>query len=289
MSNLLKNDPDQVAAFGYSLFPRGDEPRETVAAPEETPPESVQQVKRAEYNGSNLLKNDPDRVAAFGFPAFSEKEKTPEPVAAPEPLPPESEQPAEPNLEELYRRKLLELERRSQEIERDAYSKGFQQGEKDGLDYGKKSIQVLSSQIERIAKRLEALPEKVLQDYRDWLLRTSIGIARQIVGREIQMAPDIVTDLVRELLEEAQQNSTLTVYLNPSDLEIAQNKVGLTPQALGKHFVLKSDRELERGGCKIESSIQLFDGSIAARFDNLEKELLDGTRWRPPGPMAPGE
>ncbi|MGC9195128.1 MAG: FliH/SctL family protein [Syntrophobacteraceae bacterium] len=238
---------------------------------------------------SNLLKNNADRVTTFGFPVIPRGDETQEPVRASESNPSESAQQAEQDLGELYRRKLLEIERRSQEIERDAYSKGFEQGEKDGLDYGQKSIQVLSSQMERLARKLEALPEKVLQDYRDWLLRASIGIARQIVGREIQMSPDIVTDLVRELLEEAQQHGTLTVYLNPSDLEIVQNKVGLTPQALGKNFVLKTDRELERGGCRLESSIQLFDGSIAARFENLEKELLDGSRWRQPGPIATSE
>jgi flagellar assembly protein FliH len=238
---------------------------------------------------SNLLKNSPELVTTFGFPAISRGDETQASVAAPEANPSESAQQVEADLAELYRRKLLEIERRSQEIERDAYSKGFEQGEKDGLDYGQKSIQVLSSQIERIAEKLETLPEKVLQDYRDWLLRASIGIARQIVGREIQMSPDIVTDLVRELLEEAQQHSTLTVYLNPSDLEIVQNKVALTPQALGKHFVLKTDRQLERGGCRIESSIQLFDGSIAARFENLEKELLDGSRRRQTGPMLSEE
>ncbi len=99
------------------------------------------------------------------------------------------------NPEELYRRKLLEIERRTQEIERDAYSQGFAQGEKDGFDYGQKSVQVVKSQLERIAQNMEALPAKILQDYRDWLIRTSIGIARQIVNREVQTSPEIVADI----------------------------------------------------------------------------------------------
>ncbi len=69
----------------------------------------------------------------------------------------------EMNSEELYRRKLLELERRTQEIERDAYSQGFAQGEKDGFDYGQKSVQVIKSQLERIAQNMEALPAKILR------------------------------------------------------------------------------------------------------------------------------
>lgn len=229
---------------------------------------------------SSLLKNNSDRIAAFGFPIISREPEQTEPVESspvePAYVEPPEEKPADPvvTAEETYRRKLLELERRTQEIERDAYSKGFAQGEKDGVDYGQKSVQVVSSQIERIAQNMKALPAKVLEDYREWLIRTSIAIARQIVNREIRTAPEIVADLARDLIEEAEQHSTLTVSFNPSDLEIIEKKSGLTPQDDGKLFILKADRELERGGCRVESQIQLIDASVAAVFENLEKELL---------------
>ncbi len=227
---------------------------------------------------SNLLKNNPERIAAFGFPVIPRGPEETRPVSPPQEQPPEPEVTAE----EMYRRKLLEIERRTQEIERDAYSKGFAQGEKDGLDYGQKSVQVVSSQLERIAQNMKALPAKVLDDYRDWLIRTSIAIARQIVNREIRTAPEIVADLAGDLIEEAEQHSTLTVYLNPNDLEIIEKKAALAPQDDGKHFVLKADREVERGGCRVESAIQLLDASVAGMFENLEKELRKNGEKRCP-------
>ncbi|MDR3566530.1 MAG: FliH/SctL family protein [Syntrophobacteraceae bacterium] len=241
---------------------------------------------------SNLLKNNPDRIVAFGFPAIGRGAGQIVPVLPPEELAPEPEAaPPEVSLEEIYRRKLLELERQSQEIERDAYSKGFAQGEKDGLDYGQKSVQVVSSQIERIAQSMKALPAKVFEDYREWLIRTSIGIARQIVGREIQTTPEIVADLVRDLIGQAEQHSTLTVHLNPNDLELLEKKTAVVPLADGPQFVLKADKDVERGGCRIESAIQLIDGSIVAMFKKMEKELLEKSRSQDlsPDAVAPGE
>lgn len=228
---------------------------------------------------SNLLKNN--HVAAFGFPVIPMQPEQTGPVepntVEPPSVPAPEEQPPEPEVtaEEIYRRKLLELERRTQEIERDAYSKGFAQGEKDGLDYGQKSIQVVASQLERIAQNMKTLPAKVLADYRNWLIRASIGIARQIVKREVGTTPEIVADLAGDLIEQAERHGTLTVYLNPGDLEIIEKKAGLTPQADGKQFVLKADGELERGGCRVESQVQLIDASVASVFENLENELLD--------------
>jgi flagellar assembly protein FliH len=238
------------------------------------------QVKKAESHLSNLLKKtlEPE-IAAFGFPVIdpviqmanvgNDSVKT-EVTDQEEQLP----EPAE-NPEELYRRKLLELERRTQVIERDAYSQGFAQGEKDGFDYGQKSVQVLKSQLERIAQNMEALPAKILQDYRDWLIRTSIRIARQIVDREIRTSPEIVADSVNDLLEAALEHSTLTVYLNPHDLEIVEKRTDLTRKANGKHCTVKADRDLERGACRIESAVQLLDASITSLFENLEKRMME--------------
>ncbi len=232
---------------------------------------------------SNLLKKDPEaEIAVFGFPVILEESgETMTSIDSGNDADADSDtegeqQPSVPeiNPEELYRRKLLEIERRTQEIERDAYSQGFTQGEKDGYDYGQKSVQVVSSQLERIVQNMEALPEKIFQDYRDWLIRTSIGIARQIVNREVRLSPEIVADSVKTLVEEAQDHSTLTVYLNPNDLEIVEKRGGLATGPNGKRFSLKADKDLERGGCRVESAIQLLDASLAGLFENLEKKLL---------------
>lgn len=229
---------------------------------------------------SNLLKKtlEPE-IAAFGFPVIDraiQMDNVRRGIAATE-VTDREERSLEPeeNPEELYRRKLLELERRTQEIERDAYSQGFAQGEKDGLDYGQKSIQVLKSQLERIGQNMEALPAKILKDYRDWLIRTSIRIARQIVEREIRTSPEIVADSVNDLLEAALEHSTLTLYLNPHDLEIVEKRTDLNRKADAKHFAIKADRDLERGGCRIESAVQLLDASISSLFENLEKRMTE--------------
>jgi flagellar assembly protein FliH len=238
---------------------------------------SFWQAKTAENHLSNLLKKNMESViAAFGFPLIQKDYNGSETMA---PAHAEEEQDPGPqvNSEELHRRKLLELERRTQQIERDAYSQGFAQGEKDGFDYGQKSVQVVKSQLERIAQNMEALPAKIFQDYRDWLIQTSIRIARQLVKREIRTSPEIVADTVSALIEEAEDHGALTVYLNPNDMEIVEKRADLTLGANGKHIVLKADRDLERGGCRIESSVQLLDASIATLFENLEKKLLGAT------------
>ncbi len=224
---------------------------------------------------SNLLKKDMESgIATFGFPAIERDSGESTVFAKPE------ERPREPeiNSEEIYRRKLLEVERRTQEIERDAYSQGFAQGKRNGIEYGQKSVQVARSQLERIVHSMEALPGKILQDYRDWLIRTSTRIARQIVNREIQTSPEIVAGTVKSLLEEADEHGTLAVYLHPKDMEIVAKRGGIIGGTSSKQLALKADKGLERGDCRIESAIQQFDASIAVLFENVEKKMMDEER-----------
>ncbi|MGA2402865.1 MAG: FliH/SctL family protein [Syntrophobacteraceae bacterium] len=223
---------------------------------------------------SNLLKKNLEpEIAAFGFPIIQKA-----PGGSKMASINGDKQSAEPevNSEQLYRTKLLDLERRNHEIEKEAYGKGFSQGEKDGFEYGHKAVQVIKSQLERIAQNMEALPAKVQDDYREWLIRTSIRIARQIVNREVQTSPEIVARTVNALLEEAKEHNTLIVYLNPSDLELIEKRAEMALWVNRKRFALKADRELERGGCRVESTLQLLDASMASQFENVEKHLLGG-------------
>ncbi|MHC1726137.1 MAG: FliH/SctL family protein [Syntrophobacteraceae bacterium] len=226
---------------------------------------------------SSLLKKclEPE-VADFGFPMIENgrivtgEERHAPPDEEGQMLPPEI------NHEELFRQKLLELERRTQEIEKEAYGKGFAQGEKDGFEYGQKAVQVVKSQLERLAGSMDALPGKVLQDYRSWLIQSSLKIAKHIVKREVRISPEIVAGTVNALLQEADEHTTLTVYVSPQDMEFMEKRAELTLAANRKHFTLKADKELERGSCRVESAVQLIDASIESQFENLEKHLLGG-------------
>jgi flagellar assembly protein FliH len=229
---------------------------------------------------SNLLKKNLDsEVPAFGFSAIQKggEEKQVFDV--------EEQEPPDTSPEQLFRTKLLELERQTQEIEKEAYGKGFAQGERDGFEYGNKAAQVIKAQLERIAETMETMPGKVLSDYREWLIRTSMGIAERIINREVRISPQIVADIVKALVDEAEEHTTLTVYLNPNDFDLIEKKTDLALFADRKHCALKADKGLDRGGCRVESAIQLLDASLATKFENLEKYLVNS----PDLPDEPGE
>ncbi len=224
---------------------------------------------------SNLLKKQTESgVIPFGFPVMDAPNEPGDPGADSD-AGTDNGPAADP--EAAYRKKLLELERRSQEIERESYAKGFAQGEKDGLEYGQKTVQVVKTQLERIAENLENFPTRLCLEYRSWFISTCLKVARRVVRRELSVSPDIVADIAGALLDEAAEHSSLTAYLNPLDIEFMEKRAELVLDGRSKRFSIKADSNLERGGCRIESEIQLMDASIESQFEALE-EYLQGQR-----------
>ena len=179
-------------------------------------------------------------------------------------------------LEKKIQKRLLEAERKAQEIEKEAYERGYAQGEKDGIEYGRKSMQITKDRMEQLLGGLTALPVKVFKDYREWFLTTSLAVARRLVVGELTAQPEAFAQLVDSLLAEAEAGQSVTITLNPSDLDMMRKHTSFQAieEGSGRSVVVKPDPQLERGGCRLESDIQLLDASMDARFALLEEALF---------------
>jgi flagellar assembly protein FliH len=186
---------------------------------------------------------------------------------------PESDAPAE--IETTIQNRLLDAERKAQELEEEAYRKGYAQGQKDGFEVGQKSMAIVKEHLEDLFNGLQRLPEKLLEDYREWIISSCLGMARHVARRELAGDSQQLVQLIDALLREAEENHALTLHVNPNDLDLLEKNVDLLhlSSSSGRTFHLKADPRLERGGCRLESDIQLLDASIEKQFELLEQSL----------------
>lgn len=194
------------------------------------------------------------------------EEATVEEEPAPDPL---------AELEETIRNRLFEVERRADELEKEAYEKGYAQGEKDGAEYGRKSMQVVQEHMEELLGSLETLPQRVFSDYRDWMVDTVLAVSRKIVRKELETSREALVHMMEAVLGEAEEHQGMTLSLNPRDIEMIEKHTDLKdwPRQTGRSFTLKADENIERGGCRVESDIQIVDATLDTQFALLEKAL----------------
>jgi flagellar assembly protein FliH len=179
------------------------------------------------------------------------------------------------DVETKIRKLLLDAERKAQELEEQAYRKGYEQGQKDGLEFGRRSMAIVKEHLERLLPELQVLPETLLTQYRDWLIDTCLSISRRIVHRELATDSSQLSQFIDTLLREAADGQMLTVYVHPDDLDLLEKHVDLKllGERSGHNFSLKADVQLDRGGCRLESDMQLLDASIEKQFSFIEQAL----------------
>jgi flagellar assembly protein FliH len=171
--------------------------------------------------------------------------------------------------------RLLEAERKAQQLEKETYEKAYAQGQKDGFEYGRKHISIIKEHLERLLDGLEKLPDRLLGDYREWIINTCLTIARQIVRRELQTDPRQLIELIDTLLRETSEKYTVSVQVNPADLDLMKKHTDLShlSEQNGRKLEFSSDPDIERGGCRLESEIELVDATIEKQFALIEQDL----------------
>lgn len=173
--------------------------------------------------------------------------------------------------------RLLELDRRAQEVEREAHNKGFESGRDEGTRQGLEEVRSAAEQLAAVCAEMGELRKKLLRDYRDWLITSSLEIAKQIIQRELKLQPEALLKIIEDVLDQAEDQHALTFHLHPEDLKRLQQHTDLNRlSAGGKAVEFRADSGLSRGGCRLESEVQRFDCSLEARLALVETEMVKG-------------
>ncbi|MFQ5739163.1 MAG: FliH/SctL family protein [Acidobacteriota bacterium] len=161
------------------------------------------------------------------------------------------------------------------EIEREAFQKGYGAGERSGLEMANQKIESVLNRFSQSIEELAQLKRRAFVQVERDLVLLSVEIARKLVYREIRLDPIVMTAMVRVALEKLSRKGKVVIRVSPGDHKVLAERLReLVPEASEREVVLKSDKELDRGDCLIESDYGTVDARIAEQFDRIEKGLL---------------
>ena len=157
---------------------------------------------------------------------------------------------------------------RAAAIEREAFAKGYAEGERAGDDAAAERV---SGMIERLVAAVDdvaALRVETLRQAERDILRLAIAIAERITRRELSIDPDLIGVMARVAIERLGENVEAAVHLHPSDAARVT-----TGRALARATVV-ADPNVARGGCIVRSSAGSIDLGIEAQIRELSRELI---------------
>ena len=164
-------------------------------------------------------------------------------------------------------------------IRQQAYEKSYAKGYMEGLAQGQKEIakQVndFQSLITAITMPLPDLDNQVV----DEMVQLCIAIVKQMVRRELKMAPDEVIAVIKEALSILPATAAeVTLELHPADAELVRNSL-INPDSQSNWKIIE-DPLLTRGGCRVLTATSRIDATVESRINTVIAEILGDERKR---------
>ena len=175
---------------------------------------------------------------------------------------------------------LRQAEERVDHLEREAYEKGFAQGEKDGFELGRKKAEKLGARMERLLEELDGLKQKLAKVHEREILAVVFAIAEKIVQDHAIRDEALIHRTVLSALHRVADRGEISLRINPEDVQFIET---VKPGFFGefkelKRLTVTPDAFVTRGGCVLESPYGDVDGRIETQLDEIRQVLDEAFR-----------
>lgn len=124
--------------------------------------------------------------------------------------------------------------------------------------------------ISQVRERYRQVQDEAESD----TLELAFRIAERIVGREIELEPEVVRDMVANSLEHVRGKRNIVVRVNPEDVpELEKHRDEMSRELEGASLYFEEDRNIERGGCLIETDTNRVDARLEVQLERLKEAL----------------
>jgi flagellar assembly protein FliH len=157
-------------------------------------------------------------------------------------------------------------------VERDAFAKGYAEGERAGqhaaAQRNEAMVRRLVATIEEIASVRAGMMRKTERE----LVRLAVAMAERIVRREVDADAELLAGMARTAIDRLGQDVAATIHLNPDDHAVMMAARNGAPFDGAVQVV--PDPQVGRGGCLVKSAFGTVDAGIDTQIREMSQALL---------------
>jgi flagellar assembly protein FliH len=161
-------------------------------------------------------------------------------------------------------------------IEREAYQKAFELGEKAGREIGEKKLEPIIKSLSSILKDLSSFRENIYKNYEKEIILLAFHIAKKIIFKEISEDDTVIINIVKEAISKAINETNIHIKVSPDDYDYLSSRLDNLKQILSsnKNFTIEVVENLKRGDCLIETKSGVINAKIEDRINEIKSNLL---------------
>lgn len=157
-------------------------------------------------------------------------------------------------------------------LEREAFTKGYAQGERAGIEAGGERAEAMLRRLATTLEELSTLHDQMMRQAERQLVELSLAIARRVLHREVSVDPELAAALAHVALERLGSTAPAVIRLHPDDYT---NVTGQDRDMWsGRAVKVVPDPAVARGGCRVESEFGYIDASVDAQMDEMARAML---------------
>lgn len=157
-------------------------------------------------------------------------------------------------------------------LERDAFTKGYAQGERAGLEAGGQRAEAMLRRLAGTLEELGTLRDGMMRQTERQLVELALAIARRVLHREVSIDPELAGALAHVALERLGPSAPAVIRLHPDDYSTVSGHG--TNLSTGRAVKVLPDPAVARGGCLVESDFGNIDASVDAQVAEVARVML---------------
>jgi flagellar assembly protein FliH len=129
--------------------------------------------------------------------------------------------------------------------------------------------------LDEMARSLAESRDCLVSAHSSQLIRLWEMMLRKMLLAMVDMDPEVIERILRNLLKRISDRERIVVYLNPGDIAMMEeSKESLMDSIRGvKYFEFMSDDHVDKGSCLIETNLGIYDARWRTQLEQISSEV----------------
>ena len=160
-----------------------------------------------------------------------------------------------------------------EEIERQAYERGFRKGGEDGRRAAEQKSAPLMDALEATLAELDGVRSRVRQQLEREVVDLSLHVARKVIHHEMSVSEEAILCVVKDAMAHLEDPGEVTIRMHPEDLKRIREAGERIQSAMDNldsiHF--EEDPGIDSGGCYIHTAYGDVDARVEEQLRHIEE------------------
>lgn len=159
------------------------------------------------------------------------------------------------------------------QAQEEGYKKGFDLGKQESINQYK----TLLTEANNIVKSATTDYHATIEQSDETILELAIRVAEKIIKKELRENPELFNSIVSTAIKEIKDQSSLTIYVHPSNYELVIQQKDEIDRLVGKDINVSVyiNEDLNEDSCLIEHPFGRIDASVDTQLQELRRILLE--------------